>query len=169
MWHVLRLILEPNSSMALTSGKVLQLMNVVISHRWRCTTRTNSIGLITPDTQWQTFNTQRARLTTQHLSCHLVQSRSLSFICRFLSTFSQSLWLWGGLNDKKHTHKNSRVTQLESLFLWLTWAMCYLKDTWIMKHHWVFSSKGWSDATTVLSMKYWGGKKNRFTCHAGLH
>lgn len=40
MWHVLRLILEPNSSMALTSGKVLQLMNVVISHRWRCTTRT---------------------------------------------------------------------------------------------------------------------------------
>lgn len=129
----------------------------------------NSIGLITPDTQWQTFNTQRARLTTQHLSCHLVQSRSLSFICRFLSTFSQSLWLWGGLNDKKHTHKNSRVTQLESLFLWLTWAMCYLKDTWIMKHHWVFSSKGWSDATTVLSMKYWGGKKNRFTCHAGLH
>lgn len=69
-----------------------------------------------------------------------------------------------------------RNTQLHAIIPLLAWdiVLCWTDklpslNTKTLLVEKIFSAKGRGKASTILLIKYWGGKKNRFTCCVGLH
>lgn len=76
--------------------RLLPNVHTTVQESVSCDTHTTVFATwlltLSASAQWQAFITQQARLNTQHPSRYIVQSCSVSLICRF-PTFSQSLWL----------------------------------------------------------------------------
>lgn len=124
------------------------------------------VCLITPNTQWKCTVTDTYFPAGKTKPSAFILSFCAVTQCVFnlwilISSFSQPILPLITVSILLITKKANLLHLIVKLvFPWWTWDLCLPQ---ILKDHWLPPAKGWGKATTILLIKYWGRKKNRFT------